>query len=174
MEIKEDRLNLDFYEQIVIYKSLTNEQYLGSVIDHIKPEYFNDKNIRRIYALIKNFYNKNHALPSVTEVKSYLINDELKESFKTVVKNFTTIDRDFNNKELLSSTERFIKERAIYNTMLSVAEDVSSGKVNTSFILDAFEKSCNIDLKSEIGLDLLKDIDTVIDDLKREEPFSTP
>ena len=170
MEVKEDRLNLDFYEQIVIYKSLTNEQYLGSVIDHIKPEYFNDKNIRRIYALIKNFYNKNHALPSVTEVKSYLINDELKESFKTVVKNFTTIDRDFNNKELLSSTERFIKERAIYNTMLSVAEDVSSGKVNTSFILDAFEKSCNIDLKSEIGLDLLKDIDTVIDDLKREEP----
>ena len=167
---KVDRLNLDFYEQVVIYKSLLDEQYLGLVIDHMKPEYFNDKNIRKVFGIIKNFYIKNHALPSVTEIKSYLINDDLKESFKNVVKNFANIDKDFNNKELLSSTERFIKERSIYNTMLSVAEDVSSGKVDTSYILDAFEKSCNVDLKSEIGLDLLKDIDTVIEDLRRDEP----
>ena len=167
---KVDRLNLDFYEQVVIYKSLIDEQFLGLVIDHMKPEYFNDKNIRKVFSIIKNFYVKNHALPSVTEIKSYLINDDLKESFKDVVKNFVNIDRDFNNKELLSSTERFIKERSIYNTMLSVAEDVSSGKVDTSYILDAFEKSCNVDLKSEIGLDLLKDIDTVIEDLRRDEP----
>jgi replicative DNA helicase len=167
---KVDRLNLDFYEQVVIYKSLVDEQFLGLVIDHMKPEYFNDKNIRKVFSIIKNFYVKNHALPSVTEIKSYLINDDLKESFKDVVKNFANIDRDFNNKELLSSTERFIKERSIYNTMLSVAEDVSSGKVDTSYILDAFEKSCNVDLKSEIGLDLLKDIDTVIEDLRRDEP----
>ena len=167
---KVDRLNLDFYEQVVIYKSLLDEQFLGLVIDHMKPEYFNDKNIRKVFSIIKNFYVKNHALPSVTEIKSYLINDDLKESFKNVVKNFANIDKDFNNKELLSSTERFIKERSIYNTMLSVAEDVSSGKVDTSYILDAFEKSCNVDLKSEIGLDLLKDIDTVIEDLRRDEP----
>ena len=167
---KVDRLNLDFYEQVVIYKSLLDEQYLGLVIDHMKPEYFNDKNIRKVFGIIKNFYIKNHALPSVTEIKSYLINDDLKESFKNVVKNFTNIDKNFNSKELLSSTERFIKERSIYNTMLSVAEDVSSGKVDTSYILDAFEKSCNVDLKSEIGIDLLKDIDLVIEDLRRDEP----
>ena len=170
MEDKQDRLNLDFYEQVLIYKSLTNEQYLGLIIDHIKPEYFNDKNIKTIFQIIKNFYTKNQSLPTPTEIKSYLINDELKERFKNVVKNFPNIDKNFNNKELLSSTERFIKERSIYNTMLSVAEDVSAGKVNTSFILDAFEKSCNVDLKSEIGLDLLKDIDAVIEDLKRDEP----
>ena len=154
----------------MIYKSLLDEQFLGLVIDHMKPEYFNDKNIRKVFSIIKNFYVKNHALPSVTEIKSYLINDDLKESFKNVVKNFANIDKDFNNKELLSSTERFIKERSIYNTMLSVAEDVSSGKVDTSYILDAFEKSCNVDLKSEIGIDLLKDIDLVIEDLRRDEP----
>lgn len=170
MEEKQDRLNLDFYEQVLIYKSLTNEQYLGLIIDHIKPEYFNDKNIKTIFQIIKNFYTKNQSLPNPTEIKSYLINDELKERFKNVVKNFPNIDKEFNNKELLSSTERFIKERSIYNTMLSVAEDVSSGKVDTSYILDRFEKSCNVDLKSEIGLDLIKDIDTVIADLKRDEP----
>ena len=47
---------LDFYEQVVIYKSLLDEQFLGLVIDHMKPEYFNDKNIRKVFSIIKNFY----------------------------------------------------------------------------------------------------------------------
>ena len=164
------RLDLDYYEQVVIYKSLTNEQYLGKIIDHLKPEYFNDKNIKRIFTLIKNFYIKRSTLPTVTELKSYLINDELKDSFKTIVKNFASIDKNFNDKELEDNTERFLKERAIYNTMLSVAEDVSQGKVDSSFILDSFEKSCNVNLQSEYGLDLFDDIDNLVKDLNTDQP----
>ncbi len=164
------RLDLDYYEQVVIYKSLTNEQYLGKIIDHLKPEYFNDKNIKRIFTLIKNFYIKRSTLPTVTEIKSYLVNDELKDSFKNIVKNFANIDKNFNDKELEHNTERFLKERAIYNTMLSVAEDVSQGKVDTSFILDSFEKSCNVNLQSEYGLDLFDDINTLIKDLNTDQP----
>ena len=164
------RLDLDYYEQVIIYKSLTNEQYLGKIIDHLKPEYFNDKNIKRIFTLIKNFYIKRSTLPTVTELKSYLINDELKDSFKTIVKNFASIDKNFNDKELEDNTERFLKERAIYNTMLSVAEDVSQGKVDTSFILDSFEKSCNVNLQSEYGLDLFDDIDDLVKDLNTDQP----
>jgi len=43
------RLNLDYYEQVIVYKSLTNESYLTQIIDHIKPEYFNDKNIKTVF-----------------------------------------------------------------------------------------------------------------------------
>jgi replicative DNA helicase len=141
------RLDLDYYERVIIYKSLTNESYLTQIIDHVKPEYFNDKNIKKIFTLIKNFYIKRQSIPTITELKSYLINDELKNSFKTVVKDFSNIDKTFNDEELTFNTERFLKERAIYNTMLSIAEDVSKGKVDTSFILDSFEKSCRSDAR---------------------------
>ena len=164
------RLNLDYYEQVIIYKSLTNESYLTQIIDHIKPDYFNDKNIKTVFGLITNFYIKRQSIPTITELKSYLINDELKESFRSVVKNFPNIDKNFNDEELTSNTERFLKERAIYNTMLSVAEDVSKGDVNTSYILDSFEKSCNVNLKEEIGLDLFENIDKVIEDLNVDQP----
>ena len=164
------RLNLDYYEQVIIYKGLTNESYLTQIIDHIKPEYFNDKNIKTIFGLIKNFYVKRQTVPTITELKSYLINDELKESFKSVVKNFPNIDKNFNDDELTFNTERFLKERAIYNTMLSIAEDVSKGKVDTSFILDSFEKSCNVNLNTELGLDLFENIDKVINDLNVDQP----
>lgn len=165
-----ERLNLDYYEQVLIYKSLTDERYLAQIIDHVQPEYFNDKNIKKIFTLIKTFYVKRQTLPSITELKSYLINDDLKHSFANVVKNFKDIDRDFNNDELVHNTERFLKERAIYNTMLAVAEDISSGKVDTSYILDSFEKSCNVDLKSEIGLDLYEDIDILVDEINTDQP----
>ena len=79
------RLDLDYYEQVIIYKGLTNEQFLGKIIDHLKPDYFNDKNIRQIFTLIKNFYIKRNTLPTTTELKSYLVNDELKDSFKTII-----------------------------------------------------------------------------------------
>ena len=114
------RLNLDYYEQVIIYKSLTNESYLTQIIEHIKPEYFNDKNIKTVFNLIKTFYVKRQSIPTVTELKSYLINDELKDSFKSVVKNFPNIDKNFNDEELTINTERFLKERAIYNTMLQL------------------------------------------------------
>jgi replicative DNA helicase len=167
MELK---LNLDEFENIIVYKSLTDERYLTNIIDLIKPEYFKDKNIKSIFGIIKAFYIKNNALPTATELKTFINTDEIKEAFKTVIRNFTNIDKDLNEQQLTENTERYIKEKAIYNTMLEVAEDVSLGKIDTSFILDKFEKSCNVNLKTDIGLDLFNNFDEVIKDLNTEQP----
>ena len=43
------KLNLDEYENIIVYKSLTDEKYLSGIIDYINPEYFKDKNIKKIF-----------------------------------------------------------------------------------------------------------------------------
>lgn len=167
MELK---LNLDEFENIIIYKSITDEKYLANTIDYIKPEYFKDKNIKAIYSIIKAFYDKTNTIPTVTELKTYINNDEIKEAFKVVVRNFTNIDKNLNDDLLTQNTERYIKEKAIYNTLLSVADEVGSGKIDTSFILDKFEKSCNVNLKTDIGLDLFKNIDTLIEDLNTDQP----
>lgn len=132
MELK---LNLDEYENVIVYKSLTDEKYLTSIIDIIKPEYFKDKNIKTIFGIIKAFYVKNNTVPTVTELKTYINGDEVKEAFKVVLRNFTNIDKNFNEEELINNTERYIKERAIYTTMLDVAEDVSSGKIDRKSVV---------------------------------------
>jgi replicative DNA helicase len=167
MELK---LNLDEYENVIVYKSLTDERFLTSVIDIIKPEYFKDKNIKVIFNIIKAFYEKNNSIPTITELKTYINSDDVKEAFKIVLRNFSNIDKNLNEEELIGNTERYIKERAIYSTMLEVAEDVSSGKIDTSFILDKFEKSCNVNLKTNIGLDLFKNFDAVVEDLNTDKP----
>jgi replicative DNA helicase len=164
------KLNLDEYENVIVYKSLTDDRYLATIIGHINPSYFKDKNIKHIFEIIKSFYLKRNAVPTITELKSYINSGELKEAFKVVIRNFSNIDKNLNPEELIENTERYLKERAIYHTMLDIAEDVGNGKIDTGFILDKFEKSCNVNLKTDVGLDLFKNFDKVVDDLNVAQP----
>lgn len=165
------RLDLDTFEDILIYKSLTDSGYLASIADIVKPEYFKNKAISDIFKIVKEFTEKRNKLPTTTEIKNYLITDEQKAAFKQLVQSFSEIDKTLDNDELYENTERFLKEKAVYHTMLEVASDVSKSEVDTSEVLNKFEKSCNISLVTDLGLDLFGDIDTVIDDLNAVEKF---
>tara|TARA_R110002012_G_scaffold25665_6_gene84590 strand:+ start:2600 stop:3907 length:1308 start_codon:yes stop_codon:yes gene_type:complete len=165
------KLDLDYFENILIYKSLTDSGYLASIADFVQPEYFKDKAIASIFNIIKEFSEKRNKLPTTTEIKSYLVSDEQKESFKGLVKSFGDIDKTLDKEELYDNTEQFLKEKAVYHTMLNVAEDVSKGKVDTSVVLDKFEKSCNINLVTDLGLELYSDVDKLIDDLNSVERY---
>jgi len=163
------KLDLDYFENILIYKSLTDSGYLASVADFIKPQYFKNKAIADVFAIIKDFSEKRNKLPTTTELKSHLVTDDQKESFRGLVTSFSDIDKNLDQDELYDNTEQFLKEKAVYHTMLDVAEDVSKGKVDTSVVLDKFEKSCNINLVTDLGFDLHTDIDLLIDDLNSVE-----
>lgn len=167
MELK---LNLDEFESVLVYKSLTDEKYLSGIIDLVKPDYFKDKNIKQIFLTIKAYYEKRNTVPNITELKTFINSEDVKNAFVNVLRTISNIDKNLNEDTLIENTERYIKERAIYSTMLEVAEDVSSGKIDTSFILDKFEKSCNINLKTDIGLDLFNNFDAVVTDLTTEQP----
>ena len=160
------QLDTEFYEKVVIYNMLTDEGYLASVLDHVDAKYFSDKSIGSIVNIITEFFNTNGTVPSATEIKSYLSTDDLKKCFKKVVTSFQDLDKNFNKDELYRNTEKFLKERAVYNTLLEVVDDQSkNNQVDTSDILQKFEKSCNISLSLDTGLDYFTDIEKHISDL---------
>jgi replicative DNA helicase len=158
-------LNLDYFEKILCYRSLFDTTYLASIVDHINPKYFKDKNIAKVFVIICGFYNKRNKLPTLTEVKSYLTTEELKQSFKDLVHSLQEIDKNLDYDELYENTERFLKEKAVYHTMLEVAGDIAKGDIDTSVILQKVEKSCSINLVTDTGFSLSRDIDTLITDI---------
>ena len=164
-------MNLDEFENTLIFKSLTDSGYLASIADIAKPEYFKNKSIASIFTIIKDFAERRNTLPTITEIKSYLVTDEQKASFKSLVQSFSDIDKNLNKEELYDNTEQFLKEKAVYHTMLNVAEDVSGGKVDTSDVLQKFEESCNISLVTDLGFNMYDDIDLLVDDLNAEQRF---
>ena len=159
------KLDLDFFENVIIYKSLTDAGYLASILDFVNPEYFKSTNIADVFNIIKEFYVKRQKIPNITEIKSYLVTEELKTAFKNIVYSFSEIDKNLNKDELYYNTERFLKEKAVYHTMLNIATDIAKGNVDTTVALDKFEKACNISLITDKGIDLYNNIEAIIEDL---------
>lgn len=164
-------IDFDYWENVIIYKSLTDQSFLSKIIEHVKLDYFKNTNIAKIFGLIKAFYIKRDKLPTITELKAYLVTDELKNCFKIVASTFKDLDKNIDEAELIENTERFIKEKAIYNTMLAAASDLSDGKLDTGILLDQFEKVCNINFEKAFGIDLFEDIEKIIEDLNNEEEY---
>tara|TARA_R100000808_G_C2155447_1_gene167977 strand:+ start:4123 stop:5454 length:1332 start_codon:yes stop_codon:yes gene_type:complete len=163
------KLDTDFFEIVVIYNMLTNPEYLGTLVDTIEPRYFKNKQISSIVELITDFFIKRNSTPTITEIKSRLTTPELKEQFKYIVNQFNDIDRKFNRDELYENTERFIKEKSVYHTMIDVADDCQAGNIDTADILDKFEKACGVNLTGGLGMEFFSNIDEHIADLQKEE-----
>jgi len=164
-------LDLDYFERIVMYNALFDQSYLETILDFINPSYFKDKNIKSVFNILKSFYVENGTVPNLTEIKSHLTTDELKDSFKTTVLSFNSIDKDYNKDLLLKNTERFLKEKAVLNTHLETSLDVNSGNIDATKILKKFENACSISLTTNIGMDYLESIDKHCADLS--EVFNT-
>ncbi len=152
-----------------MYNALTDSGYLSTIADIVQPDYFKSKDIASVFTIIKEFNDKRNQLPTTTEIKQYLVTDDQKESFKRLVTSFSEIDKNINKDELIENTEQFLKEKAVYHTMLKAAEDISAGDVDTTVILDKFEKSCNISLVTDLGLGVKTNIDDIIEDLTTVE-----
>ena len=152
-----------------MYNALTDSGYLSTITDIVKPDYFKSKDIADVFTIIKEFNEKRNQLPTTTEIKQYLVTDDQKQSFKRLVTSFTDIDKNINKDELIENTEQFLKEKAVYHTMLKAAEDISAGDIDTTVILDKFEKSCNISLVTDLGLGVKTNIDDIIEDLTTVE-----
>ncbi len=171
------KLDNDYFERVLCFKALFDSTYLASIVDYIKPCYFKDKNIASVFTIISEFYVKRDKLPTLTEVKTYLTTEDLKTSFKNLVESLKDIDKNIDKNELYDNTEQFLKEKAVYSTMLDVASDIAKGDIDTSIILSKIEQSCNISLVTDTGFDLYNDIDTLIDDLcsvQRSIPSTWP
>ena len=169
--MQERELDLDFLEHVILYKSLTDDKFLGAIVDTIKPSFFKDKNIKIIFSIIKDFYIKNSTVPTLTEVKAYLNTDKLKEAFKEAISKFKDIDKNLNEEELYRNTERFLKEKAVYTTMLEVADKCAKNEINTAEILQKFEASCSINLSVDLGVEILSNSQLIVDDLNKVESF---
>ena len=162
-------IDFDYFEKVLVKNAITNGAYLASIADYVQPKYFNDKNIAKYFEIVADFYEKRQSLPTFSEVKTYLTTDELKNGFKKLIESFKEIDSNHNEDELYENTERFLKERGMYHSILESAEEISEGDADTSKIVEKFEKIAGINLNVDKGIELYGDVEKVIDDILSDE-----
>lgn len=162
------KLDLNYFENILVYQSLTNTSYLADIIEYIKLDYFNNSDIRVVFKVIKEYYKQYHKAPNASELVQYLVSDEQKEAFKKVIQTSKTLDKNISYDEIIINTERFLGERAVYTTMMDIAGDFKN--LDISNVYQRFHDACNIRLYKDLGLDFYRDIDKLVDYLGKPNP----
>tara|TARA_R100000951_G_scaffold8193_1_gene7434 strand:+ start:7411 stop:8727 length:1317 start_codon:yes stop_codon:yes gene_type:complete len=162
------KLDLDFFEKVFVFKALTDEKFTASTHDFYVSEYIHDTDFRTVMDHMHSYYKEKGKIASLTELRQHIVTDTEKLAFKRVLLELKEFDKEFDDSALYKNTERFLKERAIYKTMLDVAEDISENRIETGDILDRFENSCNISIEADLGISLYNDYTSVIKQLKEE------
>jgi replicative DNA helicase len=158
-------LDLDYFESILLYNALTDPEYLSSIVSHTDPSLFSDKNIGKIISRLSQFFSERGTVPTLAEIKTKLTSEEDKKSLSEVKAKLSGLKGPFNKDELIANTEKFLKERLVYKTVLSVAENFSTHSSSLDSILLEFEKAYNITLRENLGHWYFEDIEKHVKDL---------
>lgn len=165
MNQPELNLDLDYFENIVVFNSLFNNQYLETIIDYVEPLFFKNKDIRLVFDVLMTYYKQTSKIPNTTELKAHLVTDEQKLALKNVVLSFKAIDTKYDFDQLIVNTQRFLRERAVYYTLVKTTNSIQNSVADTTKILADFEKACSISLVDNIGFDYLENIEQHCKDL---------
>lgn len=163
--VKTIPLDFDLFEKIMVYNALFDGTYLDSIVEYAKPSYFKDKDIKIVFEALIQYYSAYNKSPNITELKLHLLEPERRQSLKSVLLMFSSIDKAYDKDVLIKNTERFLKEKAVLNTVVKTSVDVQSGTINTAQILSDFEKACGINLTQSLGHDYLEDIEKHCEEL---------
>lgn len=151
-------IDFSHFEHILVYKLLTDEQFVATVKDYIPVKSIERKQYQDILPIIFNFYDTHNKLPNFSEIKNYLVTEDLKKSFAEtirVVKQFQ--GENFEEKELLKNTESYIKSKNVYVALENIISTLQSTKTISSDIVEQIQKAVSVDLSGDIGIEIFKD-----------------
>ena len=109
-------------ERTTLSNLVYNEPYARKVLPFIKPEYFSNRHERVVFEEITNFIEKYDNQPTVEALSIELDKrkDLAEDEFKSVVNIVETLSNaEVDMQWLVDTTEKFCKDKAVYNAILS-------------------------------------------------------
>lgn len=167
-----EQFDLDSFEPLFIKGIISDVSVLSNLSNFLQnPKLvFKNKDFALLVSFYKFFFDKREKLPTKDELALFLNKEEYKTAISRALSIVDDVDFEALDKDLFySSAERFLKERGIWNTMISVATEMEKGTISPTDVLAQFEKICTISLDNDRGLDLYEDIDKVVSSLKEQQ-----
>lgn len=150
---------LNKIEHTILRHLVHDENYMRQVFPFLKSEYFGDAAERSIFNCIRNFIDDYNACPTVEALDIALQKTNLKEeAFRQaaeIVRNLTP--EPVNADWLSTETERWCKDRAIYNAILKSIEIIDGrDKQHTADALPSLlQEALAVAFDNSIGHDYL-------------------
>ena len=161
---------------MILSNLVQNEAYLRKVLPFLKEEYFSDRVERKIYTIISDFtskYNKSpnkDALDICIEDAGGLSETEYKDAVSLIREITDKVDESQDEKWLVDTTERFCKDKSIYNAVLesiSIIDGKSDFSKNHLPVL--LQDALSVSFDVSIGHDYIEDSDERYDFYHKKE-----
>ena len=135
-------------ERTALSELISNENYARKVLPHMKVDYFSDRSERIVFEEIQKFVEKYNTLPNKTSIEIEIdsrrdLNEQDVKAVIDIIKSLEK-DDDANLEWLVETTEKFCKDKAVYN---AIVEGIQ--------IIDGKDKNRNVDAIPSILTDAL-------------------
>ena len=163
-------------ENVIFGNLINNEEYARKVIPFLKSEYFTDQVDRTIFDLIDDYVGKYNTFPTKTAIdidlneRGGLSDDQFKAAKEMISGLDKSEDRDID--WLLDSTEKFCKDKALYNALMQSIQIVDSSKkdsISVGAIPQILTDALGVSFDASIGHDFLDDADARYEFYHRKE-----
>ena len=149
-------------EQQILSRLIYDEQYCRKVIPFIKREYFNDKKESVVAKVISDFFSK-YNKPITKEILSIEIGNrkDLNDKELVEVNSYvdTLVDAPVNEDWMIENTEKFCKDKAVYNAILQSIQIIDGrDKTHTTDALPSIlSDALAVSFDNHIGHDYIDD-----------------
>ena len=162
-------------EQAILSNLIYNEQYVRRVSPFLNEELFHDKNERVLYKAVQSFISKYNTPPTKEAViisldKNKSINED---EYKTIVSILEelSVDESTNFDWLINETEKFCKDKAVYNAIMEsihIIDGKSKDKSDTA-IPEILSEALAVSFDTHIGHDYIEDAEERYDFYHKKE-----
>tara|TARA_A100001035_G_scaffold24093_1_gene16205 strand:- start:14 stop:1399 length:1386 start_codon:yes stop_codon:yes gene_type:complete len=161
-------------ERTALRNLIHNEEYSRKVLPFIKEDYFSDRLERLLFKEIYRFITKFNALPT-KEALSIEINDSkdiTEDEYKKITDIIATLNPEKINLEwLVETTEKFCKDRAIHNAILSGIQiiDGKDKKHTPEYLPEMLSDALSVSFDQKVGHDYLLETKERFEFYKKKE-----
>lgn len=162
-------------ETLILNNLLKDETYLRKVLPFIRDEYFIDWSERKVFHTIQKFVEEYNAPPTSEALVITFQNDKTltEDEYEKVteVLDQLTLEKEKNKDWLLDETEKFCKDKAVYNAILQSIQiiDGKDKKFTSEAIPDILKDALGVSFDNSVGHDYLVDAESRYEYYHRDE-----
>lgn len=155
-------------ETVILQNLIFNENFMRKTIPFLKSEYFSDNVEQNIFDGIKKFVEQYNNVPTTEALiiafqNNKTLNDDLYKSIIETINNFG--EKVLNESWLLHETEKFCKDKALYNAILTSISIIDGKEKNlsTDGIPSILQTALGVCFDDRVGHDYLENADDRFD-----------
>ena len=161
-------------EQTILKNLIQNEEFTRKTLPYIKSEFFQESDEEFLFKQIREYFLKYQESPTPEaliididerdDINQQLISDTIVLINQIKADTVTTPDE-----WLTDSTEKWCKDRAVYNGVMSSIEIIQDKEGQQGLIPDILREALSVSFDSNIGHDFIEDWDSRYEFYHREE-----